>query len=179
MRPNVHIVLLGIGLVLLGGNTLAESPGEGVKVQPGRATWTTGFFLEALYGQALEDLGYKVEKAKSLAAPIFYQALILGDVDYWANGWFPLHRTQLPARFEEKGEIAGYAVEKGALQGYLVSRQEVEKYDITSLEDFKREEVKKAFDANGDGKADLTACPPGWGCEKVISHHLDVYELRD
>ena len=48
-----------------------------------------------------------------------------------------------------------------------------------SLDDFKRPEVKKAFDSNGDGKADLTACPPGWGCEKVITHHFDVYGLDD
>ncbi|NIQ98175.1 MAG: proline/glycine betaine ABC transporter substrate-binding protein ProX, partial [Desulfuromonadales bacterium] len=52
-------------------------------------------------------------------------------------------------------------------------------FGITSLDDFKRPEVKKAFDANGDGKADLTACPPGWGCEKVITHHFDVYDLDD
>jgi glycine betaine/proline transport system substrate-binding protein len=37
----------------------------------------------------------------------------------------------------------------------------------------------KAFDSNNDGKADLTACPPGWGCEKVITHHFDVYDLDD
>jgi glycine betaine/proline transport system substrate-binding protein len=61
----------------------------------------------------------------------------------------------------------------------LVSKKEVEKYNINSLDDFKRPEVKKAFDTNGDGKADLTACPPGWGCEKVITHHMDVYDLKD
>jgi glycine betaine/proline transport system substrate-binding protein len=45
------------------------------------------------------------------------------------------------------------------------------------LDDFKRDEVKEAFDINGDGKADLTACPPGWGCENVIAHHMNVYDL--
>jgi glycine betaine/proline transport system substrate-binding protein len=55
----------------------------------------------------------------------------------------------------------------------------VEKFNIKSLEDFKRDEVKKAFDTNGDGKADLTACPPGWGCEQVIAHHMKVYGLED
>ncbi|MBU2647263.1 glycine betaine/L-proline ABC transporter substrate-binding protein ProX, partial [bacterium] len=35
------------------------------------------------------------------------------------------------------------------------------------------------FDTNGDGKADLVACPPGWGCEGVIAHHFKVYELDD
>ena len=65
------------------------------------------------------------------------------------------------------------------MQGYLVSKREVEKYNIQSLEDFKRPEVKEALDANGDGKADLTACPPGWGCEGTIARHLDVYDLED
>ena len=65
------------------------------------------------------------------------------------------------------------------MQGYLVSKEAVEKFNITSLDDFKRDEVKKAFDANGDGKADLVACPPGWGCEKVISHPMDVYDMDD
>jgi glycine betaine/proline transport system substrate-binding protein len=60
-----------------------------------------------------------------------------------------------------------------------VSKREADKYGITSLDDFKRPEVKKAFDENGDGKADLTACPPGWGCEKIIAHHMKVYDLKD
>ena len=25
----------------------------------------------------------------------------------------------------------------------------------------------------------LVGCPPGWGCEIVINHHLDAYDLRD
>ena len=70
-------------------------------------------------------------------------------------------------------------IKSGGLQGYLVSKKEVEKFNIKSLDDFRRPEVKKAFDANGDGKADLTACPPGWGCEKVIAHHMKVYGLED
>ena len=55
----------------------------------------------------------------------------------------------------------------------------MEKFHITSLDDFKRPEVKKAFDANGDGKADLVACPAGWGCENTINYHLKTYGLED
>ena len=81
--------------------------------------------------------------------------------------------------FKDKAQTIGYVAKAGGLQGYLVSKKAVEKYNIKSLDDFKREEVKKAFDKNRDGKADLTACPPGWGCEKVIAHHLKVYDLED
>ena len=154
-------------------------PGEGVEVKPARATWNTGYFQEALVRAGLEELGYEVDQPKELTNPLFYQSLMLGDLDYWTNGWFPMHNSQLPKGSEERVEKVGYVAKAGGMQGYLVSKEHVEKYDIKSLDDFKRPEVKAAFDDNGDGKADLTACPPGWGCEKVITHHFDVYDLDD
>jgi glycine betaine/proline transport system substrate-binding protein len=143
----------------------ADLPGKGVTVNPARATWTTGFFLEAVYSRALRDLGYDVKKPKDLAVPIFYQAVMQGDVDFWANGWFPLHDAQLPKGFENGATIAGSVADGGALQGYLISKRDAEKFGITSVADFARPEVKAHFDSNGDGKADLISCPPGWGCE--------------
>lgn len=157
---------------------LAKQPGEGVVVHPARATWNTGFFQEALVRRGLEELGYTVKKPKDLQNPIFYKAVALGDVDYWANGWFPNHNSQLPKNFYKKADKYGYIVKSGGLQGYLVSKKEVEKYHITSLDDFKRPEVRKAFDVDGDGKAELIACPPGWGCQNVIAFHMKVYGLH-
>ncbi len=171
---------LVLGFVLCFSTAFAaDQPGAGKEVTPARATWNTGFFQETLVRMGLEELGYDVGKPRDLQNPIFYKSVAYGDVDYWPNGWFPNHDSQLPDGFYDVAEKVGYVVKSGGLQGYLVSRDAVEKYDIKSLDDFKREEVKKAFDKNGDGKADLTACPPGWGCENVISHHLDVYELHD
>jgi glycine betaine/proline transport system substrate-binding protein len=155
-----------------------QMPGKGVTVQPARATWNTGFFQEALVRRGLETLGYKVKTPKDLQNPIFYKSVALGDVDYWTNGWFPNHDSQLPKGFYDKADKYGYVVKAGGLQGYLVSKREVDQYKIKSLDDFKRPEVKKAFDSNSDGKADLTACPPGWGCENVIAHHMDAYDLK-
>jgi glycine betaine/proline transport system substrate-binding protein len=158
---------------------MQDTPGKGITVKPARATWNTGFFQEALVSKGLTELGYDVKAPKDLQNPIFYKSVTLGDVDYWTNGWFPLHDAQIPKNFNEKAETIGYVVKAGGLQGYLVSKRDVEKYGIKSLDDFKRPEVKKAFDVNGDGKADLTACPPGWGCEKAIAHHMEVYNLGD
>jgi len=167
-------------MVLIGTAQADNSkPGKGVTVKPARATWNTGFFQEALIHKGLAELGYKVKKAKDLANPIFYKAVSLGDIDYWTNGWFPNHDGQLPKGFYDKADKIGYVVKAGGLQGYLVSKKHVDEFGITSLDDFKRDEVKKAFDKNGDGKADLTACPPGWGCEGVITHHMKVYNLED
>jgi glycine betaine/proline transport system substrate-binding protein len=177
------IIGAAIGALALTGvvsSQAAESmPGKGITLQPARATWNTGFFQEALVHKGLVALGYKVKKAKDLANPLFYKSLTLGDVDYWTNGWFPMHEAQLPKNFDEKAERIGYVVKAGGLQGYLVSKKDADQYGIKSLEDFKRDDVKKAFDKNRDGKADLTACPPGWGCEKVFAHHMKAYGLED
>lgn len=170
-------VILTLASMAMGQN--AERPGEGVEVQPAVATWESALPIEAIFRSLLEELGFQVESAQAVSNPIFYQAVTQGDVDYWANGWFPIHNGQLPNNFEEHASLVGMIVENGAIQGYLVDKASAEEYDITSLEDFKRDEVKEAFDANGDGLADLGACPPGWGCEQVISHHMDAYELHD
>jgi len=182
MKPIKRALLAAfvfIALAALPVLAVEKLPGKGVTVKPARATWNTGFFQEALVRKGLESLGYNVKGPKDLQNPIFYNAVALGDVDYWTNGWFPNHNSQLPKKFYEKADLYGYIVKAGGLQGYLVSKKHVEKYNIQSLDDFKREEVKKAFDANGDGKADLTACPPGWGCENVITYHMKVYDLHE
>ncbi|MFC6488299.1 glycine betaine/L-proline ABC transporter substrate-binding protein ProX [Nitratireductor sp. GCM10026969] len=155
-----------------------DQPGEGKTVQMARATWDTGWFHAEIYKQLLEELGYTVEGPTTLDNPPFYQAVSQGDVDLWVNGWFPLHNTYR-STFESGAEIVGAVARGGALEGYLVDKASVEEFDIKTLDDFKRDEVKEAFDRNGDGKADLVACPPGWGCEVNIEHHLDAYDLRD
>jgi len=155
-----------------------QKPGRGVTVQPACATWTTGLFQATLYSRALEDLGYTVKDYKKISSPVFYRGLAKGQYDFWANGWFPLHEEFLPHNWEESISLAGTVAKAGALQGYLVSREHAQRYDITSLNDFKRPEVKAAFDENGDGKADLVACPHGWGCEKTISFHMEAYDLE-
>ncbi|MBU2513328.1 glycine betaine/L-proline ABC transporter substrate-binding protein ProX [bacterium] len=154
-------------------------PGKGVTVNPARATWNTGYFQEALVRRGLEELGYNLKRTKELQNPLFYQSVALGDVDYWTNGWFPNHNLQMPKNFYDTADVYGYVVKAGGLQGYLVSKKHADQYNIKSLDDFRRPEVKKAFDKNSDGKADLIACPPGWGCEKVITHHMKVYDLNE
>jgi glycine betaine/proline transport system substrate-binding protein len=181
MKKSLLISILAVGAFALGGSALAqeEQPGKGVRVQPAVATWESALPIEAIFRVLLEELGYDVQPAQAVSNPIFYQAVTQGDVDYWANGWFPIHNGQVPRNFEENASRVGTIVDNGAIQGYLVDKASAEEFDITSLEDFKRPEVKEAFDANGDGKADLGACPPGWGCEQVISHHMDAYDLHD
>jgi glycine betaine/proline transport system substrate-binding protein len=93
--------------------------------------------------------------------------------------WLVPAPQHLRARLLAGAEIVGSVADGGALEGYLIDRATAEELEITSLDDFKRDEVKEAFDRNGDGRADMVACPPGWGCEINIEHHMDAYDLRD
>ncbi|SNY90415.1 glycine betaine/proline transport system substrate-binding protein [Cohaesibacter sp. ES.047] len=168
------------GAVMIGAapSFAADMPGEGVTIKMGQATWDTGWFHSEIYSQLFQKLGYAVDGPTTLDVPVFYQSVAFGDLDLWVNGWFPLHDTYKPA-FEDTASIVGAVAPKGALQGYLVDKAAVDKFDIKSLEDFKRPEVKEAFDRNGDGKADMVACPPGWGCEMAIAKHMEDYDLGD
>lgn len=173
------LTTIALSTLLVAAPALAQdNPGEGKTINMAQATWDTGWFHAEIYKQLLGELGYSVQGPTTLDNPPFYQAVAQGDVDLWVNGWFPLHDTYRPA-FEGQAEIVGAVAKGGALEGYLVDKASVEKFGIKSLEDFKRPEVQEAFDRNGDGKADLVACPPGWGCEINIEHHLDAYELRE
>jgi glycine betaine/proline transport system substrate-binding protein len=156
----------------------AAEPGEGKTVTPARATWDTGWFQTAVYAKLLEELGYEVETPKTLDNPVFYQSVAQGDVDFWVNGWFPLHNEYEDA-YSQGAELVGYVAKGGALQGYLVDKKSADEHGITNLDDFRTDEIRQAFDTNGDGKADMVACPPGWGCELVITHHMDAYGLQD
>ncbi len=153
----------------------AQEPGEGVTVQPAVATWTSAIPVSWVFIELLEELGYSVDNPVSLSNPVAYLAITERDVDYWPNGWFPLHDPQLPDDFDELGTIFDPHCPACGIQGYLVDTGSVEEYDITSIEDFQRDEVREAFDADGDGRADLFGCPPGWGCHEGINAMIDEF----
>ena len=155
-------------------------PSAAPPIRIGRGTWDTGWFQAEIYRQLLCELGYQVPAPRTYDSDDFYEAAAAGEVDFWANGWFPLHNVFLQdQKIQNKLELVGYEVKAGALQGYLIDKASSLRYGITKLSDLKDPELARIFDADGDGRADLVGCKKGWGCEPVIEHHLDVYGLRD
>ncbi len=146
------------------------------EIKMGKADWDTGYFQAEIYKQALEKMGYKVSGPTVMKPQVFYVAAAAGDVDLWVNGWFGTHDGYIA---ESKGKVkaVGTVMEKGGLQGYLIDKKTADKYGIKSVKDIKKH--AKQFDSNGDGKADMVSCPPGWGCEKVIAKHFDELGLAD
>ena len=146
------------------------------EIKMGKADWDTGFFQAEIYKKALEKMGYKVSGPTVMKPQVFYVAAAAGDMDLWVNGWFENHNTYVT---EAMGKVkpVGYVVEKGGLQGYLIDKKTADKFNIKSIMDIKKH--AKEFDINDDGKADMVACPPGWGCEKIITKHFEELGLGE
>ncbi|WP_166267784.1 glycine betaine/L-proline ABC transporter substrate-binding protein ProX [Marinobacter caseinilyticus] len=171
------------GTLLAGGLALtahAETmPGKGVTVQPIQSTIAEETFQTMLINEALRDLGYDVKDTQEVDYSAGYTSVASGDATYLAVSWYPLHNAMYSnAGGDEKFFRKGHYI-TGAAQGYLIDKKTAEKYDIDNIEDMKDPKIAKLFDTDGDGKADLTGCQAGWGCEGVIEHQMDAFKLRD
>ena len=155
-----------------------DQPGKGVTIRPAEGTQIEEKFQHKILYKALEELGYKIADPSETEYQTIHLALGQGDADFTAVSWKPLHDAfYKEAGGDEKLVRLGTYV-SGSLQGYLVDKAS---YDagVKNFGDLKDPAMAKRFDADGDGKADLAGCIPGWGCERNIEHHLTEYKLRD
>ena len=180
----VRHALLAVGLASLGlmagaQNTTANPmPGKGVKVFPLKSSIAEENFQTLVVVKALQKLGYEVQPVQEVEYPTAHLAIANGDATFMANHWVPLHEGFYKnaggdAKLTRKGTFAD-----GAIQGYLIDKKTADQYGITRISQLKDPKLAALFDANGDGKADLTGCTPGWGCEAAIEHQLDAFGLR-
>lgn len=154
-------------------------PGQGIRVQPLQSSIAEESFQTLLVARALTRLGYEVLPTKEVEYPTAHVALANGDATFMANHWDPLHADFYKnAGGDAKLSRTG-AYSPGAAQGYLIDKKTADAHKITHIDQLKDPKIAKLFDTDGDGKADLTGCTPGWGCEAVIEHHLDAYKLRE
>ncbi|MDN3679720.1 glycine betaine/L-proline ABC transporter substrate-binding protein ProX [Vibrio tapetis subsp. quintayensis] len=169
-----------VSCLAMSSNVWAEKlPGEGVKVQPVQSTVAEETFQTLIVNRALEALGYDVQPTKEVDYNVGYTSIAKGDATFLAVGWFPLHADKYTMsggddKFYRQGQYVS-----GAAQGYLIDKKTADKYGITNIGQLNDPKIAKLFDADGDGKADLTGCNPGWGCELVIEEQLSAYKLRD
>jgi glycine betaine/proline transport system substrate-binding protein len=178
VKPLIHI-MAAAGLTLGLSAQAAELPGKGVSVQPLKSSIAEETFQTLLVMKALEQLGYDVKPIKEIEYAAGHVAIANGDATFLADHWDPLHIDFFEKAGGDEKLYREGVYSPGALQGYLIDKKTAEAHKITNLGQFKDPNIAKLFDANDDGKADLTGCTPGWGCEQVIEHHLDAYGLRD
>jgi glycine betaine/proline transport system substrate-binding protein len=153
-------------------------PGTGVKVLPLQSSIAEETFQTLLVSRALQKLGYDVQPIKEVEYATAHVAIANGDASFMANHWDPLHADFYKnAGGDDKLSRKG-SYSANAAQGYLIDKKTADKYKITHIDQLKDPQLAKLFDTSNDGKANLTGCNPGWGCEAAIEHQLTAYKLR-
>ena len=154
-----------------------DKPGEGVTLRPVIQPVIEEKFQARIIFRALQDLGYTVAEPEEILAQTAHLAVGTGDADFFTDSWNALHDAFYQEAGGDKVMTKVGTLVEGALQGYLVDKASFDA-GITDLEQLKDPAIAARFDADGDGKADLAGCVPGWGCERVIEHQLTAYGLR-
>ena len=160
-------------------------PGEGIAVTMARASWPTGYFQAQIYKQLLEELGYTLNEPSALELPpsVAYVAMAEGHVDFWPNGWYPVHLAwhlpELPDGSQVGDHIStvGEQMIGGGLQGFLVTKSFADEYGVYTMDDLNSNaDALAAFDATdpmpGNGIADIFGCPEFWTCDNIITNQI-------
>ena len=176
MRQNI-ILATAFATLVSTSTFAADLPGKGITVQPFQSTISEEAFQTLLVSRGLEKLGYTVNKPSEVDYNVGYTSMAAGDVTFTAVNWQPLHDDMYAAAGGDKKFYREGTFVTGAAQGYLIDKKTAEQYKIKSIDQLKDPKIAKLFDTNGDGKADLTGCTPGWGCEAVINHQIDAFGL--
>jgi len=150
-----------------------------VTIRSANSTWIQELFQTEIVNIGLEKLGYNIEKPKQIEYPPIYISIANGDLEYSTVYYEPQHKEYFEnSGGEEKLEKVGILTPDG-IQRYEIDKKTADKYNITNIEQLKDPKIAKLFDSDGDGKANLVGCKPGWSCELVINHHLKAYGLED
>ncbi|WP_437612445.1 glycine betaine/L-proline ABC transporter substrate-binding protein ProX [Erwinia sp. V71] len=178
--PNTGITAIALA-TLFASPTLfaADLPGKGVTVYPFQSTLPEEAFQTELVNRALVKLGYDVQPIKEVEYNVAYTAIAAGDATYMAVNWEPLQTDMYNAAGGEKKFYREGVYISGAAQGYLIDKKTADKYHITDISQLKDPKLAKLFDADGDGKADLAGCNPGWVCGSVIDTQINAYGLSN
>jgi glycine betaine/proline transport system substrate-binding protein len=161
------------------------TPGEGVSVTVGRASWSTGYVQAEIYTALMEELGYEVSESgdMELGPQQAFMAMAEGSMDFWANSWMPGHQSWLEAERTD-GSLVGEAVSiigeemmSGGLQGYLIEKTFADEYGIKTFEDLEgNADAIAAYDATdanpNNGMVDIMGCPEDWTCDNIINAQL-------
>ena len=178
LRRTALGLLAALSLAAAAAAANPQLPGQGVTVQPLKSSIAEETFQTLLVMKGLEQLGYDVKPIREVEYATGHLAIGNGDATFLTTHWDPLHDNYYANSGGDAKLWRDNTYSGNAIQGYLIDKKTADQYKITNIAQFKDPKIAALFDSNGDGKADLTGCNPGWGCEAVIEHQLDAYQLR-
>lgn len=149
-------------------------------LQPLKTSILEETFQTLIIIKALNALGYKTNEPKELSVPIMLETLLKNkdskDIYFIGDFWLPLQEEMMQRVGKENFFLKGTYV-RSCAQGYLIDKKTATKYGIKYLEDLQDPKIARLFDIDGDNKADLIGCNPGWGCERTINHQIKAFNL--
>lgn len=155
----------------------------GAKVHVLKSTIAEEVFQTLIVAEALKKMGHEIVDFNEVNYDIAFQTIANNansdEVYFLASMWDPLHNGKIKALGGEKKITKYDKFISNCAQGYLIDKKTAQKHNIKYINDLKKPEIAKLFDLDNDGKADLSGCNAGWGCEKVIEYQLDAFKLRD
>ncbi len=182
MKQKSLKIILGAILtsVLIIFTSCQQAPtSQTVTIRSANSSWTQELFQTYIVNIGLQKLGYNVEKPKQIEYPPIYISIANGDLDYSTVYYDPQHQEYFDnSGGKEKLETVGILTPNG-IQKYEIDKKTADKYNTTNIEQLKEPKIAQLFDSDGDGKANLVGCNPGWSCELVINHHIKAYGLED
>ncbi len=147
------------------------------RIRPVQSNIPEEGFQTRLIMEALRRLGYDVAEPVIVPYATAHLLIARGGSDFMANHWKPLHNDYFRYAGGDGKLFRSRLYIYPAFQGYRIDRKTAETYKITHLQQLQNKEIAALFDHDGDGRADLIGCDPGWACGDVIRHHLSRYKL--
>ncbi|MDH3664678.1 MAG: hypothetical protein OEU92_32460, partial [Alphaproteobacteria bacterium] len=164
------------------GGDSAAMPGAGKTANMGRANWSSGYVHAQILHDLMEELGYDVSSPDGLefAPDLAYQTMAEGDMDFWANSWYPGHlswwegeRTDGTRVGDHLERLQGSVMPGGGLQGFLITKSWAEENGVTTMDQINSDEALwSQLDSDGNGKGEIYGCPEDWTCDDIFSSNI-------
>ena len=174
--PLLLAVVLVAGMGLAGDPAAAQRlPGTGKTLTFAFTNWTGDWLPTLVSKLLLEDyLGYRVEIV-DLTVPVTYAMIAAGEVDVFADAFFP-NQNSLLAGYRGELEVISWHYD-GTVRGWAVPTWFAQEYGVKTVQDLNNPQIARLLDRDGDGYGDLLGCEVGWTCHDQINYKLEAYGL--
>lgn len=154
-------------------------PGDGKSIKFARSdSLGANYVQDAILVEGLKKLGYEV-KVTTLGTTPALQAAAQGDLDMVSDLNMPQTEASYVKVKDRVSLVNDGSIISGGTNGYLVDKKTAEAYKLTGIDQLKDPKIAALFDTNGDGKADMPSCDPGWRCGDVVDFQIQKFGLKD
>lgn len=155
----------------------------GAKVTAVKTALEEESFQMQVVTEILKKMGHTVKITNGVDYTIAFQTIAdnakSDDVYFMAAHWDPIQTSMIKGAGGAKKLAIFSEYIANCASGYAIDKKTADKYNIKYINDLNDPKIAKLFDADGNGKADLTGASVGWEVANTIEHHLDAFKLRD